>query len=144
MAKNTAQFHTAEASRSFMLAGNARVTLVSTKTGVRYTYKIQLGKGDAAPHFVALLTGADNESSYSFLGTIFGSVTYKHGGRSKIASDAPSALGFAWVWSRLVRGELPVGVEIWHEGRCGCCNRALTTPDSIARGIGPICAEMGQ
>lgn len=26
-------------------------------------------------------------------------------------------------------------------GRCGCCGRELTNPDSIAAGIGPICAE---
>lgn len=25
-------------------------------------------------------------------------------------------------------------------GRCGCCSRALTDPESIAAGIGPICA----
>lgn len=26
-------------------------------------------------------------------------------------------------------------------GRCGCCGRELTDPDSIALGIGPICAD---
>lgn len=26
-------------------------------------------------------------------------------------------------------------------GKCGCCQRTLTNPDSIKRGIGPICAE---
>ena len=26
-------------------------------------------------------------------------------------------------------------------GRCGCCNRTLTNPQSIERGIGPICGE---
>jgi hypothetical protein len=26
-------------------------------------------------------------------------------------------------------------------GRCSCCGRTLTDPESIARGIGPICAE---
>lgn len=29
-----------------------------------------------------------------------------------------------------------------HEiGRCGICHRTLTDPESIARGIGPVCAE---
>lgn len=29
-----------------------------------------------------------------------------------------------------------------HEvGRCGVCNRTLTDPESITRGIGPVCAE---
>lgn len=26
-------------------------------------------------------------------------------------------------------------------GRCGCCNAPLSNPESVARGIGPICAE---
>ena len=29
-----------------------------------------------------------------------------------------------------------------HEyGQCSCCGRELTNPESVARGIGPICAE---
>ena len=32
-------------------------------------------------------------------------------------------------------------LEVWHEGRCGRCNRALTVPESIASGIGPECAK---
>ncbi len=43
---------------------------------------------------------------------------------AKIATDPKAAM-------------LRYGVEI---GRCGHCNRVLTDPDSIARGIGPVCA----
>jgi hypothetical protein len=35
------------------------------------------------------------------------------------------------------------GYRIHLEGRCLRCNRPLTTPESIRRGIGPICAEGG-
>jgi IS5 family transposase len=38
----------------------------------------------------------------------------------------------------------PLGSAIEHgrkTGRCSCCNRELTDPVSVARGIGPICAE---
>lgn len=32
--------------------------------------------------------------------------------------------------------------EYGHQkGRCGICNRTLTDPESIARGIGPVCAD---
>jgi hypothetical protein len=36
-------------------------------------------------------------------------------------------------------------IDYGHQlGRCGVCNRTLTNPDSIADGIGPICAaKMG-
>lgn len=36
-------------------------------------------------------------------------------------------------------GVIPPSLEVWHEGRCGRCGRALTVPESIASGIGPVC-----
>jgi hypothetical protein len=33
-------------------------------------------------------------------------------------------------------------LEVWHEGRCGRCGRALTVPESVERGIGPECWEL--
>lgn len=140
--------------RTFALAGNARLTLVSQKTGVRYTYRIRAkdvpkGEGAAAPDatktlfFVALLNGADNTADYTFLGTIFNGTDYRHGRKSSVSADAPSAKGFAWAWHYLAKGELPPGCEVWHEGRCGRCGRALTVPSSIASGIGPVCEEAG-
>lgn len=38
----------------------------------------------------------------------------------------------------------PLGASILYgrlTGNCGCCGRALTDPESVARGIGPVCAE---
>jgi hypothetical protein len=135
-----------QAARQFALAGNARLTLVSAKTGTRFTFRVQQGKQDAPqgapqPHFVSLLSGSDNDSDYTFLGTIFAGGNYRHGRKSRVAADAPSAKGFAWAWGFLARGELPPGCEVWHEGRCGRCGRALTVPESIVTGLGPVCAD---
>jgi len=133
----------------FALAGNARLTLVSERTGTRFTFRIKAktvkgGEAPIAPWFVSLLNGRENETDYTFLGTIFDDkVTYRHGRKSTVTSDAPSAKGFAWAWSFIAKAELPPGCEVWHEGRCGRCGRALTVPESIAMGIGPECAEMG-
>jgi hypothetical protein len=33
--------------------------------------------------------------------------------------------------------------EVWHEGKCGKCGRALT-PSSILTGIGPECSKSYQ
>jgi hypothetical protein len=139
--------------RTFMLAGNARVTLVSGKTGARFTYRVRAKdvpttEGAAAPDvtktlfFVQLLNGADNTSDYVFLGTIFPGepTTYRHGRKSPVSTDAPSTKGFAWAWSFIAKGELPPGCEVWHEGKCGRCGHPLTVPSSIAIGLGPICA----
>ncbi len=130
-----ARFANASDSRAFMLAGNAHVTLVSTRTGVRFTFQVR--QPDATtPHFVAVLTGPDH---YTYLGTIFGGRVFKHGVKSPIGGDAPSAKAFAWAWPYIARGETPPDCEVWHEGSCGKCGRQLTDPESIASGLGPIC-----
>ena len=94
-------------------------------------------------HFVSLLNGQDNESSYMYLGYIRTSQAgpvYFHGHRkSKIGEDAPSAKAFEWMWRRIVVDLLPSSLDIWHEGRCGRCARLLTVPESIASGFGPEC-----
>ena len=132
----------------FLLAGNAHVTFVSHKTGARFTYRVSAPnrKGDdksgPVTHFVSVLTGPDNSSSYEYLGCIYeGQRAYMHGRKSRVLQDAPSAKAFAWVWTRLVSGRLPENVDVYHEGKCGKCGRRLTTPESCERGLGPECAK---
>ena len=136
-----ASFSCGQSAKAYILAGNARVTLVSSKTGARFTYRVRLGKDDGAPHFVSLLNGSDNESDYCFLGTVFTGTNYVHGRKSRIGREAPSAKAFAWAWTYLAKGELPPGCEVCHEGTCGRCGRSLTVPESVAAGIGPECAN---
>ena len=57
----------------FILAGNAVFTIENTATGNRFTFKVRRPDDDK-PHFVSVLTGPNNENSYSFLGTIFTAV----------------------------------------------------------------------
>ena len=97
-----------KAALAFLLAGNARLTLRSLKTGTRFTYRVRAKEerapgapaAEGGPFFVALLSGSDNEHDYQFLGTIFpkaGSTpVFAHGRKSRIGSDAPSARAFAW------------------------------------------------
>jgi hypothetical protein len=141
------QFTDGAAAKTYTLAGNARVTLVSGATGARFTYRISKSKArandDRPPvHFVALLSGPDNGADYTFLGTIFADGTFRHGRNSRIAKDAPSARAFDWAWDYLLDENLPPRAEVWHVGRCGRCGRALTVPESIASGLGPVCAGM--
>lgn len=126
----------ADAAR-FLLAGNARATIQNTATGNRFTYRIRAAKNGGV-HFVSVLVGSDNEADYSYLGFIRDGRFVHGGAKSRIGYDAPSAKAFAWVFPRL--GSLPENVEIWHEGCCGRCGRALTVPESIMMGLGPECA----
>jgi hypothetical protein len=125
----------------FALAGKAVLTLVSVKTGTRFTYRITAAP-DGAAHFVALLNGPDNTADYKYLGRIARSIFWagrKAPRAGDITADAPSSKAFAWAWRSIVSGSIPGTLEIWHEGRCGRCNRALTVPTSIKHGFGPEC-----
>lgn len=130
--------------KSFLLAGNSTVTLVSKATGDRYTYKVEAAKEKGAvSHFVKLLTDPDNERGYTYLGHIYRrDGNYWHGQKSKIGYTALSAEAFKYFYRHVIeagRSPSEVKLEVWHEGRCGKCNRKLTVPESIERGIGPEC-----
>lgn len=130
----------------FILGGNATVTLQGKSS--RFTYRVRVNRDviegqpkPEGPHFVSVLTGSDNETDYTFLGTIFEGRNYHHGRKSRIGQDAPSARAWAWSWPKLANGVMPEGLSVYHEGRCGRCNRLLTDPTSIETGFGPVCRE---
>jgi hypothetical protein len=125
--------------RAYITGGDAVFTLVNPRSGARFTYRVRTKERDDGKvlYFVQVLVGPNNTEDYRFLGTIFPEGRYVHGKKSPISPDAPSAKAFAWLWDHM---ENPV-VEVWHEGKCSRCHRALTDPESIQRGLGPICAE---
>lgn len=147
--------------RSYVLGGRGRLTLVSRRTGQRFTFKIgRPRRPDDSRLFARLLTGSDNESDYTFIGTLFlqpfhthRGLTYpprfKHSRKSHIGERAPGVRAAAWLFDRVLRGSdeairaLLAQAEVWHEGVCGRCGRSLTVPESIETGIGPVCAEKG-
>jgi hypothetical protein len=134
---------------AFVLAGAADFTVENTETGGRFTFSViapekKSGHGrdyDAPVRFVKVMTGPNNESDFTFLGTIFtGSKDFRHSAKSRISPESPSALAFAWFWKRIATGAgLPAKVRVWHEGRCARCHHKLTVPESIAAGFGPDC-----
>lgn len=134
----TGRLTSSEAVRDFIFAGKAIITLVSEKTGARFTYKITQSD-NANLYFVALLNGPDNEGDYAYLG-LFRNGVYEHGRKSKVGLDAPSAKAMLFFGSCVQDDKLPAQLQVWHEGRCGRCARRLTVPASVERGIGPECA----
>lgn len=125
--------------KTYVLAGNATVTIRSSKTGTRFTYKIQ--KADNGNRwFVKLLQGPDNTVDYGYIGMITDTGKFTRTRATKMSSEANSFKAWLWTWNRVNVGQDFDALEIWHEGTCGRCNRKLTTPESIEAGIGPICA----
>lgn len=123
---------------SFMLAGKSTTTIVSKETGTRFTYRIRISD-DGKAHFVDLMNGPDNESSFLFIGTI-AEGHFRWSRRSRVAENHKAVVAFGWVWRWILREVVPEQLEVWHEGRCGRCNRKLTVPESIETGLGPTCA----
>jgi hypothetical protein len=127
----------------FMLAGAATVTIVSPKSGQRYTYRIEAKdpSDPSQPYFVKLLVGASNTDDFVYLGYMRDATDVLRWSRKSCRdASAPSFLALAWVLRRLNTGGDLRGVEIWHEGACGRCGRKRTVPSSIETGLGPVCA----
>lgn len=131
----------------FMLAGKAIFTLRSRRTGNRFTYKVSKKENENF-WFVSVLTGADNNNDYTYLGNIsvngpqhqrYGSHSFWHSKKRQISPDAPSAKAFAWAFRKLVVRAATPDLEIHHCGFCGRCGRLLTVPESVASGYGPEC-----
>jgi len=137
--------NTIKLDKNFFLGGNATFT-VDNGRGTHYTFKIRQPKKDnprftgPAPHFASLLTGPDNENSYSYLGIVDNNMTVRLTAKSKMNDDSTPVKVLRWVLSLVAtNGSMPDGYKVHHEGKCGCCGRTLTVPESIERGIGPEC-----
>lgn len=150
----TGRFADAKTALAFIMAGNAYFTARSEVSGTRYTFRVnrancsRCGKPNCREvacmsqptYFVALLSGPDNNSDYSYMGMIRDNC-FRLTRASKMREDAVPVRAFKYVFERLQRSEMPAACELWHEGRCGRCGRRLTVPASIAAGIGPDCAS---
>ena len=131
---------------NYIYGGKGKATLVSKKTGSRYTYKFRTARREGPAKepliFVSFLTGSDNQSSYTYLGFINPSadnVGLIAGRKGQPAAVAFKALN--WAIHKLAADEMPDELEVWHSGTCGKCGRELTVPSSIATGLGPVCGS---
>lgn len=152
----------ASVTKEFVLAGRAVFTL-EVPDSFRTSYQ-QKNRVEVKPHytfrvnykpaqgeykeafFVQLLTGPDNTKSYSYLGMLdknTGAVrtTAKSCRPDNDVSVTLLRRALNRVWADQVAEIEKAGFKLHHEGRCGRCGRALTTPDSVERGIGPECWE---
>lgn len=132
---HSAPFAAASLALTYALGGHGEVTLVSKRTGRRFTYQVREIKNNPGSFFVSVLAGADNTADYTYIGNIW------EGKRFWNKAKTPAAAAFEWGFAKLLKGELPDTLEIWHDGTCGRCGRKLTTPESVAKGIGPVCDE---
>jgi len=155
-----AQITDPDAIETYLLAGHARATLVSKDTERRFTYRVDVRRIESrresetedeygarkaealrGVRFVKVMTGADNEHDYTYIGHITEDRRFRLDRRSRLAATAPSVRAWRWFWEVLRgRREALARCEVWHDGRCARCRRLLTVPSSVASGLGPVCA----
>jgi len=127
--------------KRFALAGHAKVTLKSLATEQHYTYEIT--KADESrggdTWFVRVLTDRD---LFVYAGIVRSNdLRLRLTAKSHYGDDAGCIKAFRYFFSHLMQGQVASQLEVRHEGHCGRCNRPLTHPSSIDRGIGPDCWE---
>ena len=129
----------------FCLAGRAILTLRSARTNARYTFRVSKAE-DKNLWFVSVLTGPDNTGDYTYVGIVeerFGGYSFRLTAKSKMTLESAPVRAFEFFTKRVLNAnEIPAELEVYHEGRCGRCARALTVPESIVRGLGPECAGL--
>lgn len=150
--------------KAFVLAGHAIFTVDNGE--VHYTYRVVKVTGKAQgvyakpgavyppSYYASVRTGAA-EDAYTYLGALR---TERGEGYPEVALTRSShyrhtdlavrvlcwALRVIWADGHWHGAALPERYRIQHEGRCGKCGRSLTNPESIASGIGPVCATNGE
>lgn len=131
------QINNAQDIKDFVFAGKAHFTLRSAKTGTRFTYKVRKSDDDKL-FFVSILNGPDNYTNYVYAGIIFADKPniLRWTKKSKVTKDSPAFKAATWFFQNMSSKN----VEFYHEGKCGRCGRKLTVPESIERGLGPVCS----
>ncbi len=128
----------------YLLAGNATVTVRSSVTGKRYTYKLKQSKDNEMLYFIHLLRGQNNEEDYRYIGCYYKDTCVFHPcktWRYAQYADWPSSLK-AIEYTLKNMHKIPDKLLVYHEGKCCRCGRKLTTPESIMTGIGPECRRL--
>jgi hypothetical protein len=95
---------------------------------------------------VSVLTGCDNENAYTYMGTIFKNndkLSFRLTKKSTITEEALSYKAFNFFINLLLVNKIHEDMGVYHRGMCCVCGKSLTTPDSIRRGIGPLCSGKG-
>ena len=123
---------------------NGMVTVHNPATGNHRTFRVETREfpDGAIKRVVSLLIGPDREdwTAWRPFGFAVGSRTVAVWRKYQGAPNDPTDYQkFARMLERPDRFAAR-GLEYLIEARCRRCNRPLTRPDSIASGLGPVCA----
>jgi len=119
------------------------ITIKNTKTNAHRTFRVKVvAKGSlTGSTIVELMTGPDNELSYT--GFAFIQPT-QDGERLKIWHSKANFAKYQQILEHALglKKHAFESLEVHASKNCRHCNRKLTTPESIAKGVGPECEKI--
>lgn len=135
----TAQF------RNFIFAGRSVFTLENKETSNYITFKVKEVKkqGKVIPGQFSIQCKAlgDKNYGYEFMG-FMNTIQKEFRPRHRAIKDHVGFKTFIWVLKNFERLEdFEAKMAMYHEGICCKCGLSLSTPESIQKGIGPICED---
>lgn len=123
---------------------NGCFTVNNLDKNTHRTVKIHTAKGKLeGKRIISLLTGPDNNTSYSGFGFVNDDGSIHLWRRHSGSATKRWLASFVAAKFNDVEFDHP-HLEWLVEKRCIVCNKRLTTPESIEHGIGPICAGRGR
>lgn len=125
-----------------------RITFSTQREGLAVSrdYDVTTDDNDSRWWVIGAMKGSDNNSFLRF-GIVKkdddGRHRFYHSSESSVSSEDKTVRVFAALWNTLSANyaQMPQHLEFHHEGCCGRCGKALTVPESIETGIGPVCGR---
>lgn len=118
----------------YVAGGRGGFTLTSVRTGRRYSYRMWRMR-DGSVHVSVRLERVWREVCR------LDTAGHYRIARGALPREHEAARGFQWFWQVALQSDAAFRqVTVTHDGRCGVCGRRLDTPESVARGLGPVCA----
>ena len=118
---------------------NGTWTIRNPATGNHRTFQIRTASADsklAGKRIISLLTGPNNTEDFTGFGFV-----EETGVRVWRKHEGTVFSQYANLLNNLPAAAAKHNLQVSASCRCRRCNRELTTPESIASGIGPTCAE---
>ncbi len=128
------RFGTIQQVRDYALAGSAKLTLRSEKTGERIDYRIEQAVDRRGSGYVWFVK-TEAKGCWMLVGLISATLAFRG------TQPVKAATAFRYFWEHLAMGQIAFELDVLHPGRCGYCNKTLKEGGPIRSGFGAECVK---
>jgi hypothetical protein len=122
----------------FLLAGRAVFTLLDTRNSLRSTYKVKQSKKSANLYYVEVKLN----DAYRYIGSLNSDTMVFSVAKHFMPDHVTLSIKYFKAFClRMSERAMPEFIHFYHEGICAKCGSALTVPESITNGLGPVCKK---